>query len=149
MIARTKIGLVSLIKLDFIRFCMVGGTGFIINVILLSIFHKLLQMPIFFAQLLAAEVALFSNFMLHNHWTYKAKRVKKKFIKLLIQFHATSWPAILASAAMVAVGVKLFHLNPSLALIISSTIALAWNFLWSKYVIWHDTSVKEINELTN
>jgi putative flippase GtrA len=144
MIAYTRVQLGRLLKIDFIRFCIVGGTGFVINLVILLTLRKFFGLPIFVAQFIGAEIALFSNFMLHHHWTYKTHVVKKSISKLIIQFHATSWPAILGSTLMVSAGVKLLHLSELLALIISSAIALGWNFAWSKYVIWRDLSTKEV-----
>ena len=89
----------------------VGGTRFVINLILLTIFHRVLEWPIFLSQALAAEIALFSNFMLHHHWTYKAHKVNKSMSNLIVQFHVTSWPAILGSSIMVSTAEKTLHLN--------------------------------------
>lgn len=147
MIAYTKEQLQRLLKVDFIRFCIVGGTGFIINIVLLATLTHVFRLPIFVAQFIGAEVALFSNFMLHHHWTYKYNQVDKSLASLLVQFHATSWPAIIGSTIMVSSGVKVFHLNTYVALVVSSAVALLWNFGWSKYVIWRDVSEKEIEEI--
>ncbi len=147
MVAYTRAKLLYLLKLDFIRFCIVGGTGFVINFALLTVLHHALGLTIFVAQLLAAEVALFSNFMLHHHWTYRQHKVDKSMPKLLLQFHATTWPAIFGSALMVTAGEKLFHLSNLAALALSSIIALFWNFLWSKYVIWRKITQVEIERI--
>jgi dolichol-phosphate mannosyltransferase len=147
MINYTKARVVKLLEIDFIRFCIVGGTGFVINAVLLSIFNQVINLPIIIAQFLAAEIALFSNFMLHHHWTYKRNKVEKTFGTLLVQFHATTWPAIIGSAIMVDLGVRIFHLPTIEALILSSAIALLWNFGWSKYVVWRDVSRREVKEL--
>lgn len=147
MIAYTREQLTRLLKIDFVRFCIVGGTGFVINLVLLSGFHNILSTPIIIAQFFAAEIALFSNFMLHHHWTYKRNKVNKTLTKLLIQFHATSWPAIVGSSLMVGLGVKVLHLPTFEALVLSSIIALGWNFIWSKYVLWRDVSGKEVEGL--
>jgi dolichol-phosphate mannosyltransferase len=146
MIVYTRERLQRLIKIDFIRFCIVGGTGFVINFILLALLPKLFGFPVPLAQFIGAEIALFSNFIMHNRWTYKSKNVKKSVGSLLIQFHATSWPAILGSTAMVSLGVDVFHLSKLIALAISSVIALLWNFVWTKYVIWKDVTPKEVKE---
>lgn len=149
MIAYTRAQLRRLLKVDFVRFCIVGGTGFVINFIILVALSKLFNAPIIIAQLIGAEVALFSNFILHHNWTYKSRKVKKTIPKLLIQFHATSWPAILGSTAMVSAGVEFFHLSKLVALIISSAIALLWNFGWSKYVVWRHVTGKQIEEIVD
>lgn len=122
--------------MDFIRFCMVGGTGFVINLSILTILHTKLDLNLFLSQVIASEIALFSNFLLHHHWTYKLHHTKKTITRLLVEFHAVSWPAILGSSLMVSFGVKVMGLSDLVALIISSAIVLFWNFLWSKYVIW-------------
>src|SRR3954464_13877009 len=109
MVAYTRAQLRHLLKIDFVRFCIVGGTGFVINFIILTVLHKLLHFPVFSAQLIGAEIALFSNFMLHHHWTYKDNKVQKTINRLLVEFHASTWPAILGSAAMVTAGEKLLH----------------------------------------
>lgn len=146
MVSYTLAKIRHVLKLDFIRFCIVGGVGFVINFILLTLLRHVFNLPVFIAQLIAAEIALFCNFMLHHHWTYKAHKVQKTFRRLILQFHASSWPAIIGSAVMVAAGHRLLHLSNLWALILSSIIALGWNFTWSKYVIWKGITKSEIEE---
>jgi dolichol-phosphate mannosyltransferase len=146
MVAYTRTKLVRLLKVDFVRFCIVGGTGFVINFILLTFLNKVVGMHIFLAQFIGAEVALFSNFMLHHHWTYKHHKVEKEKHQLLVQFHLTSWPAIVGSASMVTICEHILHFSNFTALATSSAIALLWNFLWSKYVIWRKVTTREIQE---
>jgi putative flippase GtrA len=135
-----------LLKIDFVRFCIVGGVGFCINFALLIGLTKFARLPVFWAQLIGAEVALFCNFMLHHNWTYRHRKVKKSIGTLLAQFHATSWPAIVGSTLMVAGGVRFLHLTKLVALVVSSVVALAWNFTWSKFVVWRSVTEREIEE---
>lgn len=147
MVAYTKARFRHLIRIDFVRFCIVGGTGFIINFAILTLMNKVFGLPIFISQLIGAEVALFSNFMLHHHWTYIEHNVQKSIPKLLIQFHASTWPAILGSAVMVTAAERYLHFSNLLALMTSSAIALFWNFGWSKYVIWRKVTRAEIERI--
>lgn len=128
----------KLFRFDFVRFCLVGSTGFLINFALLTALYKWLSVPLFVAQLIASEISLFSNFMLHSRWTYARKNVKKSFPQLLWQFHASSWTAIIGSALLVSLCVHVLHLDYIVALILSSGIALVWNFSWTKYFIWRE-----------
>ena len=147
MVVYTRRQIERLLKIDFVRFSIVGGSGFVINLIILIGLSRAFHAPIFFAQLVGAEIALFSNFMLHNRWTYKQHKVQKTFTSLLVQFHATSWPAIIGSSLMVSGGVHFLHLSKFLALVISSVIALLWNFMLSKYVVWRDVSPKQVEKV--
>ena len=136
----------KLLKIDFVRFCIVGASGFLLNFAILSFLYKGLGWPVFLSQLLAGEIALFSNFILHHTWTYKANKVNKTLLQLIIQFHLSSWIAIVGSAALVGSGVKWLHLSYIIALVISSAIALGWNFGWTKFVIWRHHHQEEIKE---
>jgi putative flippase GtrA len=105
--------------------------------------YKVFDSPLFISQVVAAEVALFSNFIFHHHWTYKASNVRKTISKLIVQFHLTSWMAIIGSALIVSFGVHVLKLDYLVALVLASASALFWNFGWSKFVIWRrhsDTS---------
>lgn len=113
-----------------------GGIGFTINFVLITILYKLLHLPLFLAQLIAGEVALFNNFVLHHNWTYKGHNVKKTIPALLVQFHATSWMAVLGIAFLVSAGVNYLHLNYLVALVVGAIGGMIWNYLWSKF-IWH------------
>jgi len=138
----------AMLRYDFIRFCMVGGLGFLINILLLILFRRLFGFPIFVSQFLGAEVALFSNFVLHQQWTYKNNKNDKSLSSLLVQFHLTSWPAILGSSFMVSFGASTLHFNSFTALVVSSIVVLGWNYFWSKFVIWKNITNKEVMELS-
>ncbi len=137
----------KLVSIDFIRFCIVGTAGFIINYALLSLFYKQMGIHIFIAQLLASEVALFHNFAMHHNWTYKNKSRKqnKTLSNYLVEFHATSWVAIIGGALLVSFCVRVLHFDYTIALVVSSALALFWNFVWTKYFIWgeKDPEVEE------
>jgi dolichol-phosphate mannosyltransferase len=140
----------KLLKLDFVRFCIVGALGFVINFAILTLLYRKLHSPVFISQLIAGEIALFSNFLFHHHWTYKANKVRKTLTRLIIQFHVTSWIAVVGSAFIVSAGVHIFHLHYFIALVVASALAMAWNFGWSKFVIWRKHTptddVKEENQ---
>lgn len=136
-----------LLRIDFIRFSLVGGTGFVINLSILTALHKGLGLALVPSQLVGAEIALFSNFMLHHHWTYKGRNHQKKLSSLIVQFHAVSWPAILGSTLMVSFGVIVLNFSDLVALAFSSCIALLWNFFWSKYVVWRDVKSSQVGSM--
>ena len=147
MITYTREKVEKLLKIEFVRFCIVGGLGFVINLAILVGLTKLFNMSVIIAQLIGAEIALGTNFALHHNWTYKSHKITKDLKSLIIQFHATTWPAILGSTAIVSLGVETLHMTKLVALIISSVIAFLWNFVWSKYVIWRDVGEQEIEKI--
>jgi putative flippase GtrA len=141
-----KTTITTLLQKDFVRFCIVGGVGFIVNALLLKLFVDYGHLRVYIAQAVAAEIALFLNFLFHHNWTYKHKTENKTIKQLIIQFHLASWAAIFGSALVVAVLVNKFKLSLILSLAISSVIALFWNFFWSKYIIWRNNDTNGSGE---
>lgn len=124
-----------LLKIDFTRFCVVGAMGFAINFILLQFIKDMLGVNVFIAQLIAGELSLLHNFIWHQNWTYRG--ISKKSVKeLLIEFHVTSWIAILGGAFFVGLLEERYSYGNLPALAITSFILLFWNFLWTKLFVW-------------
>lgn len=125
----------KLLKIDFIRFGLVGSVGFITNYIFLSLFYRLFKIEIIVSQLLAGEIALIVIFLLHNFWTYKGHE-HIPFTKKLINFHGTQWAGQLIILLIVSVGVKNFKINYGISLVIASIIVMFWNYTWTKLYIF-------------
>lgn len=128
------------------RFCIVGALGFIINLALLSLFFKVLGWPVLISQLLASEISLFNNFLLHNKWTYSRNNVSKTLRKLLIEFHAVSWIAVIGSSLLMTLFVHVFNMHYVLSLIVVSAVILIWNYGWTKFYVWRHEHKKETEE---
>lgn len=118
-----------------IRFVIVGCLGFLINVVFLTLFYKELDIPLLVSQLMAAEIAILSNFNLHNRWTYDDARtdsVKKR----IIEFHASSWSGSIITT-VILVGLKdWFNVNYLIALTAGGIVAMFWNYFWTRFYIW-------------
>lgn len=128
-----------LLKHDFVRFCLVGVSGFLINLIILKALHDAWHWPIVVATLLGSEVAYFSNFLFHNFWTYKHNpKVEKSFARLLVQFHMSAWSGMALNTVIVYLAVTFVRLDSAIGLAIASIIVLFWNYVWTKFYIWRN-----------
>lgn len=125
----------SVLQSSFIRFCVVGGIGFIINAIVLSILFKSIGLPILPAQLASAEAALIVTFALHHTWTYAAS-AEVTWQRRLGTFHGTTWIGIVLNSLITSSLVTFGHINYLIGLAIASVIVLFWNYYWTRYHIW-------------
>lgn len=94
---------------SFVRFCIVGTIGFIINTIGLEGFYRLGFRP-GPAAALGAEFAIVSNFILNNFWTFSHKKIGQKeniFAKFL-QFNGISLGAVFIQWVIVGLGTSIF-----------------------------------------
>ncbi|SRR3989344_2401676 len=90
---------------SFIKFCFVGFSGFLINLLGLEIFYRLGLRP-YLATAIGAEFAIISNFILNNFWSFSHKKIENKnsvFSKFL-QFNTVAVGAIIIQSAVVGVG---------------------------------------------
>lgn len=126
-----------LLKIDFLRFAVVGTVGFTITAILLRILHGALGLHITIATFISSELALLSNFSFHEKWTYNQHdHSHKSLTTKFIHFHMSSWSGVVLITILESVGVKVFHLNYLISLVFAAGITMFWNFFWTKYFIF-------------
>jgi dolichol-phosphate mannosyltransferase len=92
----------------FIKFMTVGGTGFILQFITVYIVI-LLGVRQFIAAMIGGEVAILSNFMFNNFWTFGDTRSIKEqgsFLRRLVKFNIATLAAIAVQGIVVYFSVK-------------------------------------------
>lgn len=133
--------------LKFLKFGIVGGCGFVINFVgfrLFKIVFKNLPMDISlinsFANALAAEIAIISNFIFNNLWTFAQEKITsvKQYISKLIQFNLTSiMSGIIIPSSIIGILTKLFGDKYSslyfVIAIFGITVPLNW-FIYNKFI---------------
>ena len=111
MIATFKVAIILGIKdkARFIKFGTVGFVGYLVNAFGLEIFSKfnLAEWLIWTA---ATELAIISNFILNNIWTFKAEKITglAQLSKKFVQFNGTSMGALVIQAVFGSLGVFIF-----------------------------------------
>lgn len=122
---------------SFGRFLAVGTIGFIINTIVLEVMVRFGFHPAFGSGA-GAELAIVSNFLLNNAWTFGSRKVQgvRATVKFF-QFNMTSFGAILSQAGTVWVGTTLFGIGAyRWFYLLGVGIGLVWNYTMYSRVIW-------------
>ncbi len=86
----------------FIKYIIVGGTGFIVDTILLYVGYHYFRLNVEIAKMISAETAILSNFLLNNFWAFSHKRLEHKlsvYTFKFIKFNLVSFPSILIQTA--------------------------------------------------
>lgn len=79
--------------LQLIRFAIVGGLGFVVNLAVYALFVHALSTPYQVAAVLAWLVAVINNFVINRHWTFDASAGRVHF--QAIRFFVVSLAAFL------------------------------------------------------
>lgn len=127
----------ALKKSTFFKFCVVGTIGFIINTFVLELMVKLGFHPAL-GSIAGAELAIISNFILNNAWTFGQRKITgRRLIGKFLQFNTTSVGAIVIQAGTITIGTYLFGLAIyRWFYILGVGIGLIWNYLIYSLVIW-------------
>lgn len=121
---------------ETLRFLVVGGIGFGVNLAVLSLLYRVFEWSIVPSQLIAAEAAVLSNFFFHDNWTY-LERISKSHDKFrIVKFHLTAWTGSGIISLVVILMVNTVHQNYLVGLVVASMVGLVWNFLWNRYFVW-------------
>src|SRR3989344_6375663 len=151
-----------------IKFLIVGGTGFLVQVLTQEIFARAILTSLETESLrdglsagFGAEAAIISNFMFNNFWTFKdTKKIKENstFFVRLVKFNLASFMSIAIQSVSVYVFVNLLGENfyildltikTRLAVLIPTIIFLVvpLNYLIYNRIIWKTQYLK--NESSN
>lgn len=127
----------SIIYGTFGKFAVVGLVGFIINTFGLEFFVSLGVHPAS-ASALGAEMAIVSNFLFNNSWTFRHRKITGlRRLGKFFQFNVTSLGALLIQAGMVAFGTLFWGRDTyRIFYIIGVGFGLLWNYAMYKNVIW-------------
>lgn len=135
---------------SFGKFLVVGGIGFVINFVVLWFLHTVSHMDPFWANLIGAGLAIFSNYNFNNIWTFAQHKISGvgQYLWKMVQFYATSaFGVIFIQSGTIYVGdliVKpdvILHIGPLgirfyiLWFLLGTFLILIWNyFIYSKFI---------------
>lgn len=123
----------TLFQRRFVRYFMVGGTTFAIDIGLFSLFHGLLGWDILVANTISYWTAIGFNFWANRNWTFKANDVDLTrnltlYISLLLFNFAFSSIFLTVATGLGA--------NPQLAKIAATGLQILWTYIAYKKVIF-------------
>jgi dolichol-phosphate mannosyltransferase len=122
----------------FGKFLVVGGIGLLINTLILEILVHNNIVP-WISNMIGAECAIISNFLLNNSWTFNNRSVEgKKALGKFIQFNLTSIIGVtLIQTGVIWLGTHFFGVNTyRFWFMIGTGLLLIWNYFMYSRVIW-------------
>lgn len=133
---------------SFIKFVIVGGTGFVLDTLLLYILALQLGFPAWLSKLISAETVIISNFTFNNFWSFSHKRIeesKKAYFKGLFKFNLVSAGNVVIQ--MIGIQTLTHFFGKQWILIYNVFIILffviPYSYLLYNKVIWKDKKEQE------
>ena len=127
------------------RFLLVGGSGTILNELVLALCHSGLGWSLLVSSALSNESALVSNFFCHEHWTFAGDRRGNRITRFF-RFQSVATGGIIISITILNV-LDHFGVPYLLANGVGIIVAVAWNFGMSYRWAWRRAPVPELENL--
>ncbi len=139
---------------SFIKFCIVGGIGFLVDFAFAYLFIHVLNISKVIANMMSAEVAIISNFLLNNSWSFAHKKIDNQvsaiynFLKfnlvasgsIIIQ-GAGMWIALtLLGDSAIHIGSIEFHSWIIYKIFIIFFIIIPYSYIFYNKFIWKDNT---------
>lgn len=126
-----------LIPTRFILFCVVGGTGLVVNMAVLALLFKVAHVNFTLSEAIATISAMTSNFFANNILTYRDQRLRGPgpIAKGLLSFYSF---CALGAVANVGIASVLFerHWSWWLSAVAGTLVGVVWNYAMSSTFTW-------------
>jgi dolichol-phosphate mannosyltransferase len=126
----------------YIKFCVVGTTGLVIDSVILYFLASIGSWSLVFSKVCAAEIAMVSNFILNDNWTFRKKNKVNEsaqgIFRRFIKFNFISLGGMVLSVFLLTLQVKVFAMPLIVANILAVIATSLSNFLLSVRFGWGD-----------
>src|ERR1700682_1325799 len=130
----------ALLPVRFPKYAAVGLSGVGVDMLVLWLLKGRLGWPLTFSKLVAAEMAIASNFLWNDLWTFGdlAERQGHGWARLrrFGKFNAICAAGLALSVGLLDLQVGVFKMNPYVANAVAIGITTGWNFWMNKIFSW-------------
>ena len=129
----------------FLRFGIVGFSGVFVNMGVLYVLRDILNWELTRSLIVAAELAIISNFLWNDLWTFgdisKRQPGNRQRLKRLLKFNTICLMGLILNVLLVNLLFNVFGMNEYLANLIAIAAVTLWNFWINMKLSWRVTDV--------
>ncbi|MCF7798811.1 glycosyltransferase family 2 protein [Candidatus Woesearchaeota archaeon] len=122
-------------KGKFFKFCVVGGSGVIVNMSLLYTLTEFGGLYYLLSAAIAIEISIITNFLLNNFWTWKKQNTKHSFWQKMLRFNLVSLIALIVNMGLLFAFTELIGLwyiiSNLMGILAATIINYALNDKWT------------------
>ena len=122
------------------RFCLVGTSGVFVNSAVLYLLSGVAGLTPLIAACFATEVAVGTNFLLNDRWTFRHSRSGAAWWRRLLQYNSVCLGGLLITVMVLGLLTHLFGIHYLIANLLAVGVATSWNFSANCYFTWANRS---------
>jgi len=126
----------------FLKFCVVGASGFVVNLGLLALFVEVAGMNKVWAQVPSYQISIWTNFAFNEFWTFRDRRTPgtSSFLIRAIKFNLVSQVGWGINLGVYSLALKVAGIHYIISQIIAIAVATLWNFFSNVAWTWRTKS---------
>jgi dolichol-phosphate mannosyltransferase len=130
----------------FLRFCIVGASGTLIDTAMLFLLSdpRTLNWNLTGSKIIAAELALTNNFIWNDLWTFgkfsNRQNTFRQRARRFLKFNLLCSVGIILNLIILNIGFKVFHMNRYIANLSAIFIVTFWNYNTNRKLSWRTTA---------
>ncbi len=133
--------LATFLKSSFFKVALVGAVGFLVQTVFFYIFYELLNVFSALSQAISAEIAILSNFILNNNFSFKKQKItgKKNLVYKFFNFNFVSLGSVIIQFLTQLIGNYFFGQERIIVYtfyVVGVLLGLISNFYLYKKFIW-------------
>jgi dolichol-phosphate mannosyltransferase len=124
--------------LRFLKFCLVGGSGVLVNMGLLWLLTELAGLFYLLSAAISIETSIISNFILNDYFTFRDRRspTAKSFLNRLLKFNLVSLAGLGLNMGVLWLLTEVFGMYYLLSNLCGIAVATLWNYLVNTWWTW-------------
>jgi len=126
----------KLLPVAFVLYVLAGFSGLLLHLSVLGLLHKVADQPFVVAQSVATLLAMASNFLVNNSFTFRSRRLRGG----LLLAGLTAYMVICGIGALVNIGAASFLYDGGIpwwfAGAAGALVGAVWNFAVSAHIVW-------------
>jgi dolichol-phosphate mannosyltransferase len=130
----------------FLRFCIVGASGTLIDTAMLFLLSdpRTLNWNLTGSKIIAAELALTNNFIWNDLWTFgkfsSCQNTLRQRARRFLKFNLLCSVGIILNIIILNIGFKVFHVNRYIANLSAIFVVTFWNYNTNRKLSWRTTA---------
>ena len=130
----------------FVRFCIVGASGTLIDTTMLFLLSdpRTLNWNLTGSKIIAAELALTNNFIWNDLWTFgkfsSRQNTLRQRARRFLKFNLLCSVGIILTIIILNIGFKVFHMNRYIANLSAILVVTFWNYNTNRKLSWRTTA---------
>ncbi|MDD4322181.1 MAG: glycosyltransferase family 2 protein [Dehalococcoidales bacterium] len=127
----------------FVKFCLVGGSGVLVNMGLLWLLTEKAGLFYALSSVFAIETSIITNYLLNNFVTFKDRRVPgaKPFLINLAKFNLVSLGGLVINLGILSFFTEIIGFHYMVSNLIGIAGATMWNYFVNNWWTWKDSSL--------